>query len=783
MNKKLFTLLSGVAIITSASLQSCADEFDPQVVTKLDQIGIDYTESFVSRFGTPDPNQKWGMDEVLQPIGALAKAKTRDGGTAGTVWTNRNQWVERKDADTSPIFADKEYKDDALAHDIQVPGWPHLNGLYYGNNGENALTKTWNKTNEIEGDALQAGSALPNGAQPCGDVTEYEIQYVSAFFRTHTKAEMAQYEVKLHLTDFFIQNVSGDNDQISYGSLDNSKGPQTGYNGKNITSWEDDQSIPEDKRNVTRDGGNHEAINYKLEQLSFKTMGGDWTHVNNFNSQNTNFNPEESNENNYREIKYVTSSGTEDFECQASFSSELVRNYVLVRLTWHETVQNRTSPYYGKTIAREGYYLAFDFQAYNKANIEVKPDGYYSNWIVKITPGHFNPDGNARRVMCEDLGGTYDFDFNDAVFDVAFDGDEVIVAVQAAGGTMPIYIGKNEPDYEVHKLLEGEVSTPINAQYSHTHAPAIYRVPKGSITTVSEVTVTVHNTGLNKDYPINGGPDERVNLNPDTDATNPYGSPTDKRGTVAPRAFAVPTHVKWMMEEQWIDNTYMHFKDWVTDKDAEFDNPDPEVPSKVKWYDAEIKNIDKLFYADAEHSMKDGSPTGEGSLPANWVALTPAGRNLTAVGAVSSLQLKGYTEGDPIWKKLNDVQHYHQVTFTIVLKSTHKFTGDELQALVIPADYITSAPEGHTDATMYYKGNYFSSTSIQSSTDWKTGSEGEYENNGTTYYTYTSKFTFTKEQLMTDKLGTETTDYCDDIYLFVKKNTSDAVTAEWHIHY
>lgn len=62
---------------------------------------------------------------------------------------------------------------------------------------------------------------------------------------------------------------------------------------------------------------------------------------------------------------------------------------------------------------------------------ETYGDGYYSNWIIKISPATLAPDPTpdpvppykVTRVMCEDLGNSHDFDFNDVVFDVKLETD------------------------------------------------------------------------------------------------------------------------------------------------------------------------------------------------------------------------------------------------------------------------------------------------------------------------------------------------------------------------
>ena len=100
-----------------------------------------------------------------------------------------------------------------------------------------------------------------------------------------------------------------------------------------------------------------------LSKTVRQDMDKEWTHVYNFNSGNSNFDPENKASNPERMIMYVKSSGTENFRCKPSWctNTDWIDTWVLVRLTWYETVKDSKSPYYGCTIPREGYYLGFDF--------------------------------------------------------------------------------------------------------------------------------------------------------------------------------------------------------------------------------------------------------------------------------------------------------------------------------------------------------------------------------------------------------------------------------------
>lgn len=539
-----------VAAVVVGSMASCNEELeviaenskDAEARELLEAKMDEYTRNFVSQYGEPDPTHSWGFRNL--PAISFSQSLTRNGGAgngdgsgAGVVDVNRNQWIE---------LDNNGYKETALARAVQVPGWPNFDGHYY--------------TTPSSGQELQSIEATqPTDAgryQPAGDVTEYEIQYVSNWFRTNRNPK----SIELHLSDFFIQNVSCDHDQFSY------------PDGDNITESRDAAGNPSASNIIPKVDGT-ENLNFALDYLCFKPIGASdevddtWTHVNNFNSGNSNQNPEQNADNNpYRETKYIYSSGTENFACAPSFGTSLSTDYiyswVLVKLEWDEVGADHQSHH------RTGYYLAFDYQS-EKDETKIVCDGYYSNWIVKITPAYFQEESPiVTRVMCEDLGNTFDFDFNDVVFDVAFhrtsgswDGDpnavfDAIINIQAAGGTMPIYVAKapfseaNLP-YEAHALLGYESSKPVNVNAGAQHEIATYRIEDIGINNADAVHIYVDNGGTIID--VTG---KRANL----------GEYTGKeRGTsYAPEKFAVPTTVSWMNEMKFIEDGYKYFPDWVS---------------------------------------------------------------------------------------------------------------------------------------------------------------------------------------------------------------------------
>lgn len=775
-----------------------------------------YEEAFIKTFGKPDPNHDWGMNEEIGAIEGLSSIiETR----AGSVEVNRNQWTEHNGM-TNVVFptynnapneqvAIPNFRESALGHDIQIPGWPHLNGLYYAANG-----------NVLKG--AYKGSQLTDDINiPAGDVTPYEVQYVSWWFRTHKNPVS---NVQLHLSDFFIQNVSCDYDQVEYRKTDVTPyngWPSTGNNGKNISTIEEAQGHKDRNGDAYVDNLS-EPISYDLDNLGFKSLDNEWTHVNNFNRGNSNFSPEDSKSNPNREIKFVKSSGTEDFRCHPSWCTDTdwIYSWVLVRLTWVETVKDTNSPYpVGTAIPRDGYYLAFDFhgekQGQGGKNQVVNQDGYYSNWIVKITPAYFTETGRSRRIFCEDLGGSFDFDFNDAVVDVAFehkgrdngkDAYQPIISVQAAGGTMPIYIEKYSTTdeeinkkYELHKMLEADGLTPINVDNSQTHAPAIYRGNTVYASNPGSIKIYVKNTRNNTLYTICGNnPDSEDKERSEYEEGNStLNGSTLENKTVAPSAFSAFTSVKWTQELKGFHDAYGEFSSWVADK-----------TKNIQWY----KTVSKpeLIYANAfveEDGDYHNSTPGYGSDdPISWRDLTPDPTSKTTVAQVKAdswMKINGYTGSDePIFSNLDNMGDNDRVTIIAILSSTTMYNqhnangssadGPKLQAIVVPADI--------NGTSMSYNGVTFKAADLTRFND-ATLVDGNHEF-GESVYTYSVQFSFTKADILNNTHTTVNPDtrkvdnpYHDYLLFFLKVGNNAAGTGDatgtnngvtvrhWYVHY
>ena len=115
--------------------------------------------------------------------------------------------------------------------------------------------------------------------------------------------------------------------------------------------------------------------------------------------------------------------------------------------------------------------------------------------------------------MCEDLGSTFDFDFNDLVFDVQYTREEkkvdgnwvpksdgkwdATITLQAVGGTLPIYIENfNGTVHNAHELMGGTLSesgiySPVNVGTSATHDPVTLDMVRVTSTNPDDIVIRV----------------------------------------------------------------------------------------------------------------------------------------------------------------------------------------------------------------------------------------------------------------------------------------------------
>lgn len=523
------------AVVASFCFAAC-NEYDPGEGFALDytddemKVLNSFTQNFTRRYGQIDPNHDWGFGELEAQT---AELQTR------AVNTERNMWAVPEKEDPNDMNKITGW---TTKGGMEVPGFPSVvDGNYYVEGNDASITDVYNSEEAL----LATGRTF---FQPVGDVTQEEILYVSEWFRTHQYPESESVE----LTEFFIQTISQDKDRTEY------------PNGEHKPS-----EVPIYKDGVLQNGTN--PINYGMDYFNVSTSEMSAVeHINNFNAGKMNHiqstNPSSAEQPlSDRTIMYWTTNGgyTTKFSYHNSDDGKIYENYVLVHLTF-------TGPQTG--LQYDGYYLAFDYQL-NKMDSDgktatVAPDGYYSNWIVKLSPGYGVPGEvpanktESKRVMCEDLGNTYDFDFNDLVFDVYYTYEEnegvknnitAQVTVQAAGGTLPIYIGQVDDAHEAHKIL-GASSTNVafNVGGERRNASSI-SIPCAD-TNPNNLNIYVGSAG--------NAATERVTLLPKS----------GESASIAPQKICVPVTTKWLKENQQIEYGYPEFGQWVSDQQTEWWN-------------------------------------------------------------------------------------------------------------------------------------------------------------------------------------------------------------------
>lgn len=541
--------------MTAAALTTCVacSDYDPglsdSVVNLTDEEVATlsaYTENFTERYGAIDPEQTWGFGD----IGSEGTRATR----AIATYKNENQWYQTQSDWDEPQMA--QYLKDAGFE--SVPGYPMDNQPSDSKYSNKYICQNGNGTTYHLSDTPQD--------IPAGDVTDEEIQFVTMWFRAHYLEDTPFYE-----KDFFVQDISADKDYT-----ENPVWNDTNDAAWRAGKWKDDLSAEWlEPRVATVDGqeGRTETITFQLDQLvvnektnpefnGWDTEG--WVHVQDFNNGATTWLPYDEDgafkTPTKRTINFVTSDGCNAISCHASSANnnEWQSHYHLEHLKF--TINGRTY---------EGDYLGFDYEIKDGVKT-LERDHHYNNWILKITgSGTATPPSddeeeeeeeethNWYRVMCEDLGNTHDFDFNDLVFDVYFTGEapnyEAHIKVQAAGGTMPIYIGQVDEAHEAHNILgQSDTSRAINVNSNRRNpVTTTWTWPTGTSTNPKDIPVFV-TTIQNK---------ATANITRLPDA--------GKGSEFAPQKICIPGNTtRWTKEGQQIEWAYPSFPTWVQNASA-----------------------------------------------------------------------------------------------------------------------------------------------------------------------------------------------------------------------
>jgi len=291
--------------------------------------------------------------------------------------------------------------------------------------------------------------------------------------------------------------------------------------------------------------------------MNYLYCGSDTDHTYNFNAGDAGVydpvcyglnNPDDINNRIYGKdkIEFMVGSSTEYFGFHNSFDSNFYKdNYVII-----------PGDIIDASVAGM-FFVGFDFEAHGEdANTQqVERDYFFDNWIVKITPGLYK---NRERIMVEDLiasdlsqvgysEGKSDWDFNDAVFDVAYlrqqDAnyqmrDYAVITLWAAGGTKSLTVAGKE----VHELFGQPVSKMINTAAPNGVdglQPVIFRIDLGA-------------ADYNKQYDAN---DIKVLVE---------GTELKAEQGKAPQKVKVSKTTRWMKEMLIITSAYGQFASYAT---------------------------------------------------------------------------------------------------------------------------------------------------------------------------------------------------------------------------
>lgn len=387
------------------------------------------------------------------------------------------------------------------------------NGKLIGTRGANTEANQWYKY-------LTVPAAL----------TDAQKDVVRKWFQTHPNPQGQ----KVNWSDFFVQQV---------------------YKGG--TKTEGSQS-PETYEILKEDGtkaGDKVTGSNKMDWLHCGNNSEVGDHINNFNNGNAGETDvyEDDHKSHKDRIMYMKDYNTTCFGFHDSYGQTYYDDsYVLIP-------GDIIDP-----IVAGMYFVGFDYKMQKNDNgvKKVDPDGYYSDWIVRIVPG-LNAPNAGKRVMVEDIidsdlasVNTSDWDFNDAVFDVRFEGSGndrcAVITLHAAGGTKYLTIGGTN-GVEVHKAFDVEQGTMVNTGNGATCPVAIFRIP------------VANNVDNANDIPVYVG-----------------AQVLEAKQGQATQKLCVPTNVKWMKERVQFIDSYNQFKKYVKDGDPK------------EWYES-VQNSGNLY--------------------------------------------------------------------------------------------------------------------------------------------------------------------------------------------
>ncbi len=186
-------------------------------------------------------------------------------------------------------------------------------------------------------------------------------------------------------------------------------------------------------------------------------------------------------------------------------------------------------------------------------------------------------------IACEDLGGTFDYDFNDVIFGVSHVAGETTATVTAlaAGGTLPVYLQSDYPQIKDNATVtnEGNILIPEGSNGGEFHSWWGENHPSTSIVNATswggpgksveiqvkkDFTLTTRDDTHAKpgDTDTSMGGFRVIVKKPGEDGNTTITAPKKDGSFAAPQMFLVPNTWYWPVESQSIDGVYDGFINW-----------------------------------------------------------------------------------------------------------------------------------------------------------------------------------------------------------------------------
>jgi hypothetical protein len=264
------------------------------------------------------------------------------------------------------------------------------------------------------------------------------------------------------------------------------------------------------------------------------TIQGGYEHINNFNTGNNN--------------TVYTDDETHEQFIGTTLMVNMESDGRTEQFGYHNSVDSKDHFEYIILYIDGAYYVGFDFSASHpegqeaNKNMDVERDWIFNDWIVKISPALPIYPIESGRVMAEDLGSNEgsDFDYNDVVFDYDIYSDGVtVIELQAAGGTLPLYI----ESFEVHELFGVATDVMVNT-FSLNEKKPVKVILTGKYLSGKDIEASVTKFGQTYNIPyFVSEPSAKIR--------------TDKDAA-------------WSLERIPIDVTYPKFLEFVKDQTVQF---------------------------------------------------------------------------------------------------------------------------------------------------------------------------------------------------------------------